>query len=165
MSNEECFLCQKPNCTVKCAKPNCDIYYCSDAHYAAHTFQVKKVLKPNAKSSTKSSVNDQSASITNGVCDSKSCTEIVDDDLNGNTSKLICLPYKIVNSERFGRHFVATRDIKPLELILVDDAAVVGPATKTNTVCIVCLNPSKGEFRYEFGSFCLYVTLNNKFYN
>ena len=153
MSNSECFLCQKPNCTVKCTKPNCDIYYCSGAHYASHTFQVKEVLKPKASFATKCSVNDQPASIKNGVCDSKSGAETVDSDLNGTASKLICLPYKIVNSERFGRHFVATRDINPLELILVDDVAVVGPATKTNPVCIVCLNPSKGEFRYELGCF------------
>ena len=30
------------------------------------------------------------------------------------------LPYTICESKDFGRHFIATRDIKPLELILYD---------------------------------------------
>ena len=147
MTTGECFLCQKPGCTLKCPKPNCNIYYCSDSHYAAHTFQVKEELTPKVSSVFKCSGNDQHVSSTNGVCDNQNGAESVDNNLNSTASNSICLPYKIVNSDKLGRHFVATRDIKPLELILVDEAAVVGPATKTSTVCIVCLNPSKGEFR------------------
>ena len=149
MPNAQCFLCQKPNCTVKCNKPNCNTYYCSNEHYAAHTFEVKYALKPNASSAIKSSVNDKSARNANIGGDGESGRESLNGDVNDIASKLICLPYKILNSERIGRHFVATRDIKPLELILVDDAAVVGPSTITNPVCIVCLKPTKGEFRYE----------------
>ena len=67
--------------------------------------------------------------------------------MNDKDKKYVGLPYKIENSEKFGRYFVATRDIKPLELILVDEPGVVGPATKTKPVCIVCLNPAKRDFR------------------
>ena len=50
-----------------------------------------------------------------------------------------CLPWRIEESDEFGRFFVATRDIEPLELILVDKAAVIGPATKTKPICLECL--------------------------
>ena len=41
--------------------------------------------------------------------------------------------------KEFGRFFVATRDISPLELVLIDQPAVVGPATKTKPICLECL--------------------------
>ena len=34
---------------------------------------------------------------------------------------------------------MATRDISPLELVLIDHPAVVGPATKTKPICLECL--------------------------
>ena len=34
---------------------------------------------------------------------------------------------------------MATRDISPLELVLIDEPAVVGPATKTQPICLECL--------------------------
>ena len=34
---------------------------------------------------------------------------------------------------------MATRDISPLELVLIDQPAVVGPATKTKPICLECL--------------------------
>ena len=39
------------------------------------------------------------------------------------------------------RYFVATRDIQPLELVVIDEPAVVGPATKTRPICLECLKP------------------------
>ena len=68
-------------------------------------------------------------------------------NVNHSDDSFMCLPYRIEKSEKLGRYFVATRDIKPLELILVDQPGVVGPATKTKPVCIVCLNPAKSQFR------------------
>ena len=41
----------------------------------------------------------------------------------------------------FLRYFVATRDIQPLELVVVDEAAVIGPSTKTKPLCLECLKP------------------------
>lgn len=57
-----------------------------------------------------------------------------------------CLPYKICQNEEVGRHVVAVRDISPLELVLVDNPAVVGPKQFITPVCLACLEPVTGEF-------------------
>uniref|UniRef100_A0A0K2VAX9 C2H2-type domain-containing protein n=1 Tax=Lepeophtheirus salmonis TaxID=72036 RepID=A0A0K2VAX9_LEPSM len=49
-----------------------------------------------------------------------------------------CLPYTICVNPKSGRHFEATRDISAGETILVDEASVVGPATKTEPLCLEC---------------------------
>ena len=41
---------------------------------------------------------------------------------------------------------VATRDIEPLELILKEKPAIIGPNQKTAPACLECLLPVKGEF-------------------
>ena len=141
MENTDCFLCQKPNCDLKC--PNCDIFFCSDSHYSSHIYHIndpnRSLPKDNVPGDNKPGMNrdfknkDGENSLVNGSNRTKEIS--------------ICLPYKVLNSKKFGRHFIATRDIKPLELILVDNPGVVGPATKTKPVCIVCLNPAKEGFR------------------
>ena len=143
MENKECFLCQKQNCELKCRK--CGIYYCSESHYSSHIYRRKETDKSLSEESVKKSNKPQTISdlvSTNGDHNGVS-------NVNHNDDSFICLPYRIEKSEKFGRYFVATRDIKPLELILVDQPGVVGPATKTKPVCIVCLNPAKGQFRSE----------------
>lgn len=50
-----------------------------------------------------------------------------------------CLPYRVCRDDRRGRHLIATREIEPLELVLHDDPAVVGPATRTPPVCLGCM--------------------------
>ncbi len=52
-----------------------------------------------------------------------------------------CRPFKIVNSPEFGRHFIATRDILPLQEILLEKAAVIGPAAQAVQICLECLIP------------------------
>ena len=130
MAHHDCFLCQKPNCITKCPKPNCDAYYCCDSHYSSHVVNLNQTTRNHGNNG-----NSRSEKSNTG----KSEDTVMTDSL--------CLPFKVVNSNRFGRHFVATRDIKPLELILVDPPGVVGPSTKTKPVCIVCLRPSKGKYR------------------
>ena len=49
--------------------------------------------------------------------------------------------YYILKKNIFFRYFVATRDIQPLELVVVDEAAVIGPSTKTKPLCLECLKP------------------------
>lgn len=56
-----------------------------------------------------------------------------------------CRPFRIGNSPEFGRHFVATRDILPLQEILCEKAAVIGPATQAIQVCLECLIPIELE--------------------
>jgi hypothetical protein len=62
-------------------------------------------------------------------------------------------------STTLGRHFVATRDVAPLEEILVDSVAVLGPATKTVPICLECLQPNlldgkknQGDLRTVFNN-------------
>ena len=64
---------------------------------------------------------------------------------------LQCYPFEIQESKDFGRFFVATRDISPLELVLIDQPAVVGPATKTQPICLECL---KGPLSLSTTSEC-----------
>ena len=42
---------------------------------------------------------------------------------------------------------VATRDIEPLELILTEDPAVVGPYSKTSVGCLQCFKKVDGKYR------------------
>ena len=57
-------------------------------------------------------------------------------------SGLDCAPFAIKDAgfRNGGRHFVAGRNIKASEVILVDEPAVVGPSTRTSPVCLECLN-------------------------
>ena len=52
-----------------------------------------------------------------------------------------CAPFivKDAGPENGGRHFVSSRNIKALEVILIDHPAVIGPSTKTFPVCLECL--------------------------
>ena len=141
MENKECFLCQKQNCELKCRK--CGIYYCSESHYSSHIYRTKEIDKGLSEENVEELNKPQTISdLMSTNADQNGMSNV-----NHSDDSFICLPYRIEKSEKFGRYFVATRDIKPLELILVDQPGVVGPATKTRPVCIVCLNPAKRQFR------------------
>ena len=60
---------------------------------------------------------------------------------------IMSLPYIVCESKDFGRHFIATRDIKPLELILYDIPGVVIPTSQKTFGCIECLKEVKTDFR------------------
>ena len=46
----------------------------------------------------------------------------------------------------FYRYMIATRDIEPLELILKEDPAVVGPYSKSGSGCLHCLKKVDGSY-------------------
>ena len=53
---------------------------------------------------------------------------------------------------RYFSHFrfmVATRDIDPLELILIEEPAVVGPYSKSTNGCLQCFKKASPMFRLE----------------
>ena len=78
-------------------------------------------------------------------CDTPYCSEqhLKHHLVNLEDGRTVCMPFRIDHSDpAMGRHFVATRNIRPLELILMEDAAVVGPATKTKPLCLNCLQPA-----------------------
>jgi len=60
-----------------------------------------------------------------------------------------CLPYKAGRIPEKGRVLFATRDIKPLELLLVDPGTVVGPNYKSEPVCLQCLRSVTNGNRCE----------------
>ncbi|XP_040576657.1 SET domain-containing protein SmydA-8-like [Lepeophtheirus salmonis] len=62
----------------------------------------------------------------------------VDNNFESHRNDGHCLPYTICVSPKSGRHFEATRDISAGETILVDEDSVVGPATKTEPLCLEC---------------------------
>ncbi len=55
-----------------------------------------------------------------------------------------CFPYRADYKEGIGRILVATRTIKPMELILVDPGTVKGPNYTTTPACLECLLPVSG---------------------
>jgi len=52
----------------------------------------------------------------------------------------LCQPFRLKIGKK-GRYLIATKDIKPLELIMTDLPCVVGPPAKTVPVCLECLAP------------------------
>jgi hypothetical protein len=67
----------------------------------------------------------------------------------------MCLPYKILFTKEKGRIVVATRDIKPLELIMSDEPFVIGPSRQQQIVCVECLLPVDGSIRCQDCNFPL----------
>jgi len=65
---------------------------------------------------------------------------------NRKTDKeMLCLPYRVIWREDVGRCVVATRDIKPLELIIQDEAVVIGPQYEAEATCVQCLGRVDGS--------------------
>ena len=46
-----------------------------------------------------------------------------------------------------GRYIIATRDLKPGELLLAESPLVVAPMAVTPPVCLVCYKPVDGRFK------------------
>jgi len=57
-----------------------------------------------------------------------------------------CFPFRVQKKPVVGRVLVATRNIQPLELILWDDAAAMGPRMGGTAVCLQCLKVSTLEY-------------------
>ena len=60
-----------------------------------------------------------------------------------------CFPYKSGRLPEKGRVLFATRDIKPLELVLIDPGTVVGPNYKSRPVCLQCLRVVETGFKCQ----------------
>ncbi|XP_052755151.1 SET domain-containing protein SmydA-8 [Galleria mellonella] len=67
--------------------------------------------------------------------------------------KFKCCAFKIHYSDTFGRHMIATRDIKQGEMILKEKPAVIGPRMTCTPHCLACgkkLEPAKLEGGFDF---------------
>ena len=60
-------------------------------------------------------------------------------------------PYKIVKDETFGRHMVASRDIKAGEVVMEDFPLTFGPmvSSAVKPLCLGCYRPLEGRGRVE----------------
>ena len=46
-----------------------------------------------------------------------------------------------------GRYIIATRDLKPGELILTESPIVIGPQAVSPPVCLACYKPVDGRYK------------------
>ena len=59
-----------------------------------------------------------------------------------------CCAFKVATSTNLGRHLIATRDLKPGELVLFESPLTIAPITSVDEpVCIVCYKGISGRFR------------------
>ena len=161
-----CFWCGKPS-MVTCQKCN-EASYCSKEHLEKfHLYQdntTNKIIKhvSSSKTTTSSNNNEEDSSQS---CNTNKNKGIQKSTLNGyhiSSSSLsspsrpqMCLPYKISFTNEKGRIVVATRDIKPLELIMSDEPFVIGPSRQQQIVCVECLVPVDGNIRCKDCNFPL----------
>ena len=52
------------------------------------------------------------------------------------------------DNPEMGRYIIATRDLKPGELILAEAPLVIAPMAVTPPVCLVCYKPVDGRQKY-----------------
>ena len=57
-----------------------------------------------------------------------------------------CFPFMVEQREGVGRYVVAVRDIEPLELVMWDSAAALGPRMGCAPCCLQCLKPADGSY-------------------
>lgn len=58
-----------------------------------------------------------------------------------------CGAFRVEQKEGVGRYIVATRNLEPLELVMYDNAAAMGPRMGSAPVCLQCLKGVDGKFR------------------
>ena len=61
-------------------------------------------------------------------------------------AKSVYIRYEIQFCNFFCRYMIAARDIEPLELILKEEPAVVGPYSKSGSGCLQCLKKVDGSY-------------------
>lgn len=60
--------------------------------------------------------------------------------------KSSCCAYKVCTSPDLGRYLVATRDLKPGEMVISETPLVLGPQAVTIPLCLACYKPADGKF-------------------
>jgi len=60
-----------------------------------------------------------------------------------------CCAFKVCSSsdQTMGRYIIATRDLKPGELILTESPLAIGPPAVTPPLCLACYKPVDGRYR------------------
>eukprot|EP00092_Neocalanus_flemingeri_P038962 GFUD01042416.1.p1 GENE.GFUD01042416.1~~GFUD01042416.1.p1 ORF type:complete len:551 (+),score=82.13 GFUD01042416.1:176-1828(+) len=60
--------------------------------------------------------------------------------------KSSCCAYKVCSSPELGRYLVATRDLKPGEMVISETPLVIGPQAVTIPICLACYKPANSKF-------------------
>ena len=55
--------------------------------------------------------------------------------------------FQVCSSPDLGRYLVATRDLKPGELVISETPLVLGPQAVTIPICLACYKPADGKHR------------------
>ena len=55
-------------------------------------------------------------------------------------------PFAVKESKKVGRYMVATRDLKPGEMIISETPLVIGPQAVTIPVCLACYKPATNKY-------------------
>jgi len=66
--------------------------------------------------------------------------------LHWKVHKSQCCAYKVCSSPDIGRFLVATRDLKPGEMIISETPLVMGPQAVTIPVCLACYKPATNKY-------------------
>jgi len=66
--------------------------------------------------------------------------------LHWKVHKSQCCAYKVCSSPELGRFLVATRDLKPGEMIISETPLVIGPQATTVPVCLACYKPATSKY-------------------
>ena len=152
-NDDGCYWCGRPS-TVVC--PKCqEASFCSQEHLEDFHLSQDKTSNKILRHAGKSSNNNKEDTTTLAQSrnnDKINAIQTVTANGNHTSSPLIkpdtiCLPYKILFTKEKGRVVVATRDIKPLELIMSDEPFIIGPSRQQQLVCVECLLPVNGKVR------------------
>lgn len=68
------------------------------------------------------------------------------------THKVQCSPMRVCHNDKIGRHYVATRNIKPGEIVLKESPLIIGPSQVTAPVCVGCLQVLKRQRKWNVES-------------
>lgn len=68
------------------------------------------------------------------------------------THKVQCSPMRVCHNDKIGRHYVATRNIKPGEIVLKESPLIIGPSQVTAPVCVGCLQVFKRQRKWNVES-------------
>lgn len=95
----------------------------------------------------------QPAPSTNCCPDCKDVFFCQEDHLAFHRMEKMCFPYRVEEKDGKGRCVIATRDIEPGELVLVDRPILLSPMMKSKAQCLQCSKLVDGSFKCQVCGF------------
>jgi MYND finger len=97
------------------------------------------MVKPNAEMGGKCEVCDQTAKARCSGCIQAFYCSVEHQRKDWKNHKPVCSPIRVCKNDKIGRYYVATRNIKPGEIVLREAPLIIGPSQVTGPVCVGCL--------------------------